>query len=105
MGLNADFNAFMQRIIGDIQSGNGYHKDISADNLIAIAHTKYNNMIADKTLGKVDLHNAKIMALTTALEEMKKATPVNPGNSVNATDASGLQLFRNGERSLMETRT
>ncbi len=49
-GPNADFNAFMQRIIDDIQSGNGYHADI----LIITACTKYNNMIADKTWGKVN---------------------------------------------------
>ncbi len=88
MDPNSDFNTFMQYIIDDIQSGNGYHKVISADNLIVIAHTRYNNI-----WGKVDPSNAKIMALTTSLEEMKKATPVGPGTLVNATDASGKNKF------------
>ncbi len=88
-GPNADFNAFMQRIMDDIQSGNGYHKNITTDNLIITARTKYNNMVADKTWGKVDPRDAKIMALTTALKELKKAGPSKPKDAANATDAGG----------------
>lgn len=92
-GPNANFNAFMQRIIDNIQSGNSYHKDISADNLIVTARTKYNNTIADKSWGKVDPRDAKIMALTTALEEIRTAAPTNSGKSVNATDAGVKNKF------------
>ncbi len=88
-GPNADFNAFMQRIIDDIQSGNGYHKNITTDNLIITACTKYNNMVADKTWGKVDPRNAKIMALTTALEEIKKNNSSKSTDAANATDGGG----------------
>lgn len=88
-GPNADFNVFMQCIIDDIQSGNGYHKNITTDNLNITACTKYNNMVTDKALGKVDPHDAKIMALMTALEELKKSSSSKPNDAVNATDTGG----------------
>ncbi len=85
-GPNADFNAFMDRIIDDIQSGIGFNKNITADELIIAAHTKYNNMVEDKTWGKVDLRDAKILALTTKLEKLEQEGTTKPNAAANATD-------------------
>ncbi len=88
-GPNADYNAFLQRIIDDIQSGHGYHKDITPDMLIVAARTKYNNMVEDKSWGKVDPRDAKIMALITKLDQMEKARPNQPRSDAAANATNG----------------
>ncbi len=86
-GPNADFNSCMDRIIDDFQSGNGFNKDIIANKLIIAAHTKYNDMIKDKTWGKVDPHDAKILALTTKLEKLEKEGATKPNAAMNEADS------------------
>lgn len=49
----------MDQIIDDIQSGIGFNKDITANELIIVVRTKYNNKVEGKTWGKVDLCNCK----------------------------------------------
>ncbi len=87
-GPNADFNSFMDRIIEDIQPGIGFNKDITADELIIAARTKYNNMVEDKTWGKVDPRDAKILALTTKLEKIEKEGATKPNAAAIATDGN-----------------
>ena len=70
-------------MIDDIQSGHGYHRDIKPDKLIVAARTKYNNMVEDKTWGKVDPCDVKIMALTTKIELLEKTTS---GQSTSAAN-------------------
>ncbi len=90
-GPNAEFNGFMDRIVDDIQSGCGFNKDITCDQLIIAARTKYNKMIEDKTWGKVDPRDAKIMALTTKIALLKKScgAPVKPDAAAHGTNANG----------------
>ncbi len=86
-GPNADFYAFMDRLVDDIQSRCRYNCDITCDELIAAARTKYNNMVEDISWGKVDPQDAKIFALTTKLEKLEN-NRVKP--LVNATNSGGL---------------
>ncbi len=78
--------AFIQRIVDNIQSGNGFNRNITTDKLAIAARTKYNNMIEDKPWSKVDPHNAKIMALTTKLKLIEKAKC--SGGTALATDGA-----------------
>ncbi len=84
-GPNTDFKLFMDRIIGNIQSRIGFNKDITANKLIIAANTKYNNMVEDKTWGKVDQHDAKIVALTTELKRLEKDGVAKLNALANAT--------------------
>ncbi len=86
-GPNVKFNGFMDCIIDDIQSG----KDISCNQLIIAAQTKYNNMVEDKSWGKVDPHDAKIMALTTKFEQIEKTqgASVNSNTAAHETNLNG----------------
>ena len=85
-GPNTDFNLFMQRMIDGIQSSHGYHRDIDPDKLIVAARTKYNNMVEDKTWGRVDPRNAKIMALTTKIKLLEKTTSGQSTVAANVTN-------------------
>ncbi len=80
-GKNHEFNSYIQRINDDIQSGIGIHKDISPEDLIQAARSKYNNMVEDKSWGKVDPKDAVIMALTTKLSALEKKVTAPPGNA------------------------
>ncbi len=88
-GPNADFNAFMDRIVDDIQSGCGYNRNITPDELIVAARTKFNNMIEDKSWGKVDPRDAKILALTTKLEKLEKDGVKPSANATNGGNPGG----------------
>ncbi len=87
-GPNSDFNAFMDRIVDDIQSGCGYNKNITTDELILAARTKYHNMVEDKSWSKVDPRDAKILALTTKLEKIEKEGKAS-ANATNGTNPGG----------------
>ena len=70
-GLNPKFNAFIERIKDDIDSGIGLKNHMSHDDLATAAHAKYNNMVASDEYSKLDPKDANIFALTkkvTALE-------------------------------------
>eukprot|EP00984_Skeletonema_dohrnii_P013468 scaffold5583_cov166-Skeletonema_dohrnii-CCMP3373.AAC.2 len=71
-GPNADFNLFIQRLEDDVDAGIGPNKNISPDELISAARTKYNNMTKKKTWNQVDPREAQMLALVTQLEELKK---------------------------------
>ena len=64
------FRDFIQRIEDDYQKG----KDITADNLITAATTKYNNMILLEQYNPVDhkAKEAKFLTLASKITEMKK---------------------------------
>ncbi len=82
----------MDCIIDDIQSGCGFNKAITCDQLILAAQTKSNNMVKDKTWSKVDPHNAKIMALRTKLEQLEKSQ----GGGVKPDAAAHGTILNNG---------
>ena len=85
-GPNAKFNAFIERIKDDIDSQTCLNKTISFDKLCTAARSKYNNMDACDEYSKVDPKDAKILALTTRLENLDKYTNAN---SAHATTSGG----------------
>ena len=64
-GPNSSFNAFVQRIIDDIESGIGAMASVTADDVIVASRTRYNNMLTKDLWKKVDPRDAQIMALAT----------------------------------------
>ena len=108
-GPNATFNAFVQRIVDDVESGIGSHATITTDALIIACKTKYNNMDGRNEWTAVDPRDARIMALTTKLEEQADklqkftatalATAVtNGGHSNNGKSAGFDTEFFQGTR-------
>ena len=85
-GLNAKFNAFIERIKDDIDSQTGLNKTMSFDELCTAAPSNYINMDACDKYSKVDPKDVKILALTTILENLKKFTNTN---SAHATTGGG----------------
>ena len=57
-GPNARFNAFVQHIIDDAESGVGSHATITMDALIIACKTKYNNMDGRNKWTAVDPRDA-----------------------------------------------
>ncbi len=91
-GPNAEFNGFIDFIVDDIQSGCGFNKDITSNQAIIVAQTKYNNMIEDKTGGNINPCDATIiMALTTKIDLLEKShgAPIKPDAAVHGTIATG----------------
>ncbi len=88
-GPNADLNAFMDCIVDDIQLGCGNNCDITCNKLIISACMKDNNMVDDKTWGKVDPRDGKVMALTTMLEKLEKGVTKSAANVANGGRAGG----------------
>lgn len=70
-GPNDKFNNKINDIWSDVQSGLGYHAKIKPSELLLTANTYYNNLVSDKSWDKVDPDKARIMALTTELEQLK----------------------------------
>ena len=70
-GPNARFNEFIERIIGDTQSGIGAMAHYSADEIITAARTRYNNMDEQGVWDQVDPREAQIMALATEVQKMR----------------------------------
>ena len=85
-GPNAKFNAFIERIKDDIDSQTGLNKTMSFDELFTADCSNYNNMDACDEYSKVDLEDAKILALITRLENLEKSTN---SNSAHATTGGG----------------
>ncbi len=73
----------------NIQSGCSYNRNITPDELIVAARTKFNNMIEDKLWGKVDPRDAKILALTTKLEKLEKDGVKPSANATNGGNPGG----------------
>ena len=62
--------------------------DVSADSLIFIATAKYNNLRKQKTWNQVDPKDAKIVALTTKVENLAQALATNSSASGRDSDAN-----------------
>ena len=86
--VNATFNTFVQRIVDDVESGIGAHAHITTDALIVACKTKYNNMDGRNEWTAVDPRDARIMALTTKLENQTEALAKLTSTAL-ATAASG----------------
>ena len=91
-GPNDQFNAFLQRINDDIESASGYYRDYDWTDIISACRTKANNMQSTGNMDKVDPRDAKILALTTKVEELnaKMSSSGNP-TKPSPADASGAE--------------
>ena len=86
-GPNATFNNFIDRINDDIESGRGENKNANWRDIVLQARKKYINMEATKKWNHVDPRDAKLLALTTELEKIKKSHGGNGGGG--ASNGSG----------------
>ena len=86
-GPNDAFNRFIARYSDDIESQTGPYKDMTYDAIIKASRVKWNNMVEkgeDKNLNPQD---AKILALTTQVKELKKEMAANPSSNLAAATA------------------
>ena len=76
-GPNHMFNEYVQRLIDDVESGTGYNANISADEVVKGARSKFNNMSIRKQWNRVDPRDAELLALKTkvVLLEKKRVEP------------------------------
>ena len=82
-GPNYLFNDFVRRIKDDVESGIGSNARINSNSLIIACRTKYNIIVENKDWHKVDPRDAKILSLTTIMENMKSKS----GGTVLVTKA------------------
>ena len=95
---NAKFNAFIERIKDDIDSQTGLNKTMSLDKLCTAARSKYNNMDACDEYSKVDPKDAKMLALTTRLENLEKYTTDNTAHATTGGGNGGNNLQGAGSK-------
>ena len=60
---NPKFNAFINRIKDDIDSGIGFNNHMLHDDLVTESRAKYNNMVPSNEYSKLDPKDAKIIPL------------------------------------------
>ena len=70
-------------------------EDVSADAIITVATAKYNNLRKQKTWNQVDPKDAKIVALTTKVENLAKALATN--SSANGRSGGSDQKGKDGK--------
>ena len=71
-GPNAAFNGFVNGIKTDIKSEIGTHAKITSKQLFQASEQFYNNLVSKKEWDKVDPKDARLIALTTEIEKLKK---------------------------------
>ena len=69
-GTNTKFNAFIQQIKYDIDSGIRLNNHMPRDDLATETCVKYNNMVASNEYSKIDPKDAKILAITTKVTSL-----------------------------------
>jgi hypothetical protein len=70
-GANDEFNKKIRLIKSEVEAGFGFHKDISAKELLIAAQTFYTNLCASKEWDFVDPKDARILTLTSRLETLE----------------------------------
>ena len=70
-GPNAKFNTHFEMIKTDVQSGMGFHSNITAKKLLTAAQTLFNNLESTDEWTKVDPKEARLLALQTELTQVK----------------------------------
>ena len=109
-GQNHSFNQFVERISDEIESGFGSRANITPDQLIVAARSKYNNMDKRKTWNKKSAPNAEMVALMTRIAQLEdaqkktalltdgptdsKKTPAATGGNVDTVPGTNVELFR-----------
>ena len=92
-GPNDDYNMFIRCMKTNVESRTGPHKEDTYSDVIDAAHVLYNNMEELGEWNKVNPTDAKLMALSTQFEKLKKENvallslanqPVNSNPSTNS---------------------
>ena len=104
-GPNDDFNQFMKRIKQDVESGTGVHKNDTFKDVLDAARALYNNMDESDEWNKVNPTDAKLLALTTQVEQLQKEnvalaaaakSPPSDGSSGRTTAGGGGKNLKGG---------
>ena len=74
-GPNATFNAFIQRMVDDVDFGTGSNRRIQPHAIVAAARAKFNNMKVNGDWSKVDPRDAQILPFTTEVNELRASKP------------------------------
>jgi hypothetical protein len=82
-GPNAKFNNYIDHTNDDIEARSGPHKDITVEEIITSATTKFDTMERTGDWTKVDPCDAKLLALTTEATSLK--------NEISSLKALGTQ--------------
>lgn len=72
-GPNANFNKLIESIDRDVRSGIGPHANIKTKDIFIAAERYYNNEVSEGTWTSIDPKDARIMALATEVENLKKS--------------------------------
>ena len=89
-GPNAEFNAFVDDINRDIESGIGQHANITVDKLFKATERFYNNLVSKNQWDKVNPKDASLIALTTQISELQKQIAAkNNSNGSNGGNNKG----------------
>ena len=70
-GPDEDFNNFVKRIKGEVDSGMGPQANITFNQLVGASRKYYQNQVAQGLYGKVDPRTTQIMALTTKINTLQ----------------------------------
>ena len=97
-GPNPKFNAFIERIKDDIDSGTGLKNHMSHDDLATAARAKYNNMVASDKYSKLDPKHAKIIDLTTKVTSLEWSVSANLTNVTSGGGSSGRYNVNQGDK-------
>ena len=71
-GPNAKFNNYIDRINDDVEARSGPHKDITVEEIITSATTKFDTMERTGDWTRVDPRDAKLLALATEATSLKE---------------------------------
>ena len=69
-GPDEDFNNFVKRIKGEVDSGMGPQANITFNQLVGASRKYYQNQVAQGLYGKVDPRTTQIMALTVKINRI-----------------------------------
>ena len=75
---NQVFIEYMQRVVGDIESGTGINAVIQVNQIVKGARSKYHNMSVHKQGNKVDRGNAELLSLKTQVTNLEKKRSRTP---------------------------
>ena len=85
-GPNDDFNTIMKSIKSDVDAGYGYNSNVATYTLLISAKQLYTNISCRNEWSKVDPRDARILALTTALEKQTVKQPQGSGGYGGANE-------------------
>ena len=88
-GPNDNFTRYISRFNDDIESGSGPYKDMKWTDIFASSRTRWNNMVASGQDKLVNPNDAKLLALSTQVKELKQA--LADQNSTKPTAAATKQ--------------